>query len=150
VILVLNPQHAFFTFTLHRFVSTPSPRIKSFSFAHIWLPTRVCRLQTNAVCACVYMYFSNKLALFVAQIICEEAQPLIIIKCALQTKSLSLEFHKAPSVDILANCVFCVAVVVVCANQTTVREILLAAEELNMVGSGEYVFFNIELYRQVN
>jgi len=41
-----------------------------------------------------------------------------------------------------------VSVVVVCANQTTVREILLAAEELNMVGSGEYVFFNIELYRQ--
>ncbi|CAB3381316.1 Hypothetical predicted protein [Cloeon dipterum] len=37
-------------------------------------------------------------------------------------------------------------IVVVCANQTTVREILLAAEELNMVGSGEYVFFNIELY----
>jgi atrial natriuretic peptide receptor A len=35
--------------------------------------------------------------------------------------------------------------VVVCANRSTVREILLAAEELNMVASGEYVFFNIEL-----
>jgi atrial natriuretic peptide receptor A len=35
---------------------------------------------------------------------------------------------------------------VVCANPKTVREILLAAEELNMVDSGEYVFFNIELF----
>lgn len=43
------------------------------------------------------------------------------------------------------------AVVVVCANPKTVREILLAAEELNMVDSGEYVFFNIELFsRWVN
>lgn len=38
------------------------------------------------------------------------------------------------------------SVVVVCANRSTVREILLAAEELNMVASGEYVFFNIELF----
>ncbi|XP_021915449.1 atrial natriuretic peptide receptor 1-like isoform X2 [Zootermopsis nevadensis] len=37
-------------------------------------------------------------------------------------------------------------IVVVCANPSTVREILLAAEELNMVDSGEYVFFNIELF----
>jgi atrial natriuretic peptide receptor A len=36
--------------------------------------------------------------------------------------------------------------VVVCANPNTVRDILLAAEELNMVASGEYVFFNIELF----
>jgi atrial natriuretic peptide receptor A len=41
---------------------------------------------------------------------------------------------------------FFLAVVVVCANPNTVREILLAAEELNMVDSGEYVFFNIELF----
>lgn len=38
------------------------------------------------------------------------------------------------------------SIVVVCANPSTVREILLAAEELNMVASGEYVFFNIELF----
>ncbi|XP_034940599.1 atrial natriuretic peptide receptor 1-like isoform X1 [Chelonus insularis] len=36
-------------------------------------------------------------------------------------------------------------IVVMCANSTTVREILLAAEELGMVDSGEYVFFSIEL-----
>ncbi|XP_050448836.1 atrial natriuretic peptide receptor 1-like isoform X4 [Cataglyphis hispanica] len=36
-------------------------------------------------------------------------------------------------------------VVVMCANSTTIREILLAAEELGMVDSGEYVFFSIEL-----
>jgi Receptor family ligand binding region. len=41
---------------------------------------------------------------------------------------------------------FSVAVVVLCANPQTVREILLAAEELNMIDSGEYVFFNIELF----
>ncbi|XP_059051758.1 atrial natriuretic peptide receptor 1-like isoform X2 [Achroia grisella] len=38
------------------------------------------------------------------------------------------------------------AVVVVCANPSTVREIMLAADDLNMVSSGEYVFFNIELF----
>lgn len=38
-----------------------------------------------------------------------------------------------------------VSVVVMCANSTTIREILLAAEELGMVDSGEYVFFSIEL-----
>ncbi|XP_046998481.1 atrial natriuretic peptide receptor 1-like [Schistocerca americana] len=38
------------------------------------------------------------------------------------------------------------AVVLLCADPGTVREILLAAEELNMVGSGEYVFFNVELF----
>ncbi|XP_024939359.1 atrial natriuretic peptide receptor 1 isoform X6 [Cephus cinctus] len=36
-------------------------------------------------------------------------------------------------------------IVVMCANSTTIREILLAAEELGMVDSGEYVFFSIEL-----
>lgn len=41
---------------------------------------------------------------------------------------------------------FSVSVMVVCANPLTVREILLAAEELNMIDSGEYVFFNIELF----
>lgn len=35
-----------------------------------------------------------------------------------------------------------------CANATTIREIMLAAEELNMVDSGEYVFFNIELFQR--
>lgn len=33
-----------------------------------------------------------------------------------------------------------------CANPATIRNIMLAADELNMVGSGEYVFFNIELF----
>ncbi|XP_076296044.1 atrial natriuretic peptide receptor 1 isoform X2 [Lasioglossum baleicum] len=37
------------------------------------------------------------------------------------------------------------SVVVMCANATTIREILLAAEQLGMVDSGEYVFFSIEL-----
>ncbi|GBP18433.1 Receptor-type guanylate cyclase gcy-28 [Eumeta japonica] len=39
-----------------------------------------------------------------------------------------------------------IAVVVVCANPGTIRELMLAADELNMVSSGEYVFFNIELF----
>ncbi|XP_063896988.1 atrial natriuretic peptide receptor 1 isoform X2 [Helicoverpa armigera] len=37
-------------------------------------------------------------------------------------------------------------IVVVCANPSTVRDIMLAAYDLNMVSSGEYVFFNIELF----
>jgi hypothetical protein len=36
-------------------------------------------------------------------------------------------------------------VIVLCASPERVRNILLAAEELNMIGSGEYVFFNVEL-----
>ena len=40
---------------------------------------------------------------------------------------------------------FLLLVVVLCAAPRKVREIMLAAEELNMVSSGEYVFFNIEL-----
>lgn len=33
-----------------------------------------------------------------------------------------------------------------CANSKTIREIMIAAEELNMIDSGEYVFFNIEIF----
>jgi atrial natriuretic peptide receptor A len=33
-----------------------------------------------------------------------------------------------------------------CANPKTIREIMIAAEELNMIDSGEYVFFNIEIF----
>lgn len=33
-----------------------------------------------------------------------------------------------------------------CASPGTIREIMLAADDLNMIDSGEYVFFNIELY----
>ncbi|XP_035213061.1 receptor-type guanylate cyclase gcy-28-like, partial [Stegodyphus dumicola] len=39
-----------------------------------------------------------------------------------------------------------IAVIVMCASPDTVREILLAAEELGMIKSGEYVFFSIELF----
>ncbi|XP_068082292.1 atrial natriuretic peptide receptor 1 [Anabrus simplex] len=41
-------------------------------------------------------------------------------------------------------------IVVVCANPKTVRDILLAAYDLNMVESGEYVFFNIELFNSMS
>lgn len=37
-------------------------------------------------------------------------------------------------------------VVILCANSSTIREIMLAADELNMVDSGEYVFVNLELH----
>ncbi|XP_031626434.1 atrial natriuretic peptide receptor 1-like isoform X1 [Contarinia nasturtii] len=38
------------------------------------------------------------------------------------------------------------AIVMMCASPGTIREIMLAADDLNMIDSGEYVFFNIELY----
>ncbi|XP_076366605.1 atrial natriuretic peptide receptor 1-like isoform X2 [Tachypleus tridentatus] len=37
-------------------------------------------------------------------------------------------------------------VIVMCASPNTVRDILLAAEELNMIDNGEYVFFSTELF----
>lgn len=40
---------------------------------------------------------------------------------------------------------FPVQVIVLCAAPLKIKEIMLAAEELNMVDSGDYVFFNIEL-----
>ena len=38
------------------------------------------------------------------------------------------------------------AVVILCASPTKVREILLAAEGLGLMDRGEYVFFNVELF----
>ncbi|XP_052869354.1 atrial natriuretic peptide receptor 1 [Anopheles cruzii] len=37
-------------------------------------------------------------------------------------------------------------IVIMCASPSTIREIMLAAAELNMVNSGEYVFFNVEIF----
>lgn len=37
-------------------------------------------------------------------------------------------------------------VVMMCASPRTIREIMLAADDLNMIDTGEYVFFNIDLY----
>lgn len=33
-----------------------------------------------------------------------------------------------------------------CANPKTIREIMIAAEEIKMIESGEYVFFNVEIF----
>lgn len=44
---------------------------------------------------------------------------------------------------------FITTVIVLCAAPRKVREIMLAAEELGMVSSGEYVFFNIELLNRL-
>ncbi|XP_072161271.1 atrial natriuretic peptide receptor 1 isoform X3 [Bemisia tabaci] len=41
-------------------------------------------------------------------------------------------------------------IIVLCATPPKVREIMLAAEELNMIDSGEYVFFNIELFSKMD
>lgn len=43
---------------------------------------------------------------------------------------------------------FIVSVIIICAEKPIVRQILLAAEELNMIDNGEYVFFSVELYRR--
>ena len=41
---------------------------------------------------------------------------------------------------------FYFSVVIMCASPSKVRDILLAAEELQMMERGEYVFFNVELF----
>lgn len=33
-----------------------------------------------------------------------------------------------------------------CANPKSIREIMIAAEELDMIEKGEYVFFNVEIF----
>lgn len=37
-----------------------------------------------------------------------------------------------------------------CANPKSIREIMIAAEELKMIDNGEYVFFNIEIFGSLN
>ncbi len=39
-------------------------------------------------------------------------------------------------------------VVILCASPSKVRDILLKAEELNMMEKGEYVFFNVDLFER--
>ncbi|XP_017119064.1 atrial natriuretic peptide receptor 1 isoform X1 [Drosophila elegans] len=41
------------------------------------------------------------------------------------------------------------AIVIMCADPQSIRQIMLTAEELNMIDSGEYVFINIELFSRV-
>lgn len=33
-----------------------------------------------------------------------------------------------------------------CANPKSIRDIMIAAEELKMIDNGEYVFFNVEIF----
>ncbi|XP_055914128.1 atrial natriuretic peptide receptor 1 isoform X2 [Eupeodes corollae] len=40
-------------------------------------------------------------------------------------------------------------IVIMCADPKSIRQILLTADELNMIDSGEYVFINIELFSRV-
>lgn len=41
---------------------------------------------------------------------------------------------------------FFFAVVIMCADPQSIRQIMLTAESENMIDSGEYVFINIELF----
>ncbi|XP_059217857.1 atrial natriuretic peptide receptor 1 isoform X1 [Stomoxys calcitrans] len=41
------------------------------------------------------------------------------------------------------------SVIIMCADPQSIRKIMLTAEELNMIDSGEYVFINIELFSRV-
>ncbi|XP_055849222.1 atrial natriuretic peptide receptor 1 isoform X2 [Episyrphus balteatus] len=41
------------------------------------------------------------------------------------------------------------SIVIMCADPKSIRQILLTADELNMIDSGEYVFINIELFSRV-
>ncbi|XP_017873934.1 PREDICTED: atrial natriuretic peptide receptor 1 isoform X2 [Drosophila arizonae] len=41
------------------------------------------------------------------------------------------------------------SIVIMCADPQSIRQIMLTAEELNMIDSGEYVFINIELFSRV-
>lgn len=56
--------------------------------------------------------------------------------------------HQASTLLIwfLVSIFFSSPVVIMCASPSTIREIMLAAAELNMVDSGEYVFFNIDIF----
>ncbi|XP_022253388.1 atrial natriuretic peptide receptor 3-like, partial [Limulus polyphemus] len=58
-----------------------------------------------------------------------------------ETKPEERDFHK-----LLREISTQARIILVCGSPDTVREILLAAEDLNMVQNGDYVFFSIELF----
>ncbi|XP_062126281.1 atrial natriuretic peptide receptor 1 isoform X1 [Drosophila sulfurigaster albostrigata] len=50
---------------------------------------------------------------------------------------------------LLRNVAMRTRIVIMCADPQSIRQIMLTAEELNMIDSGEYVFINIELFSRV-
>ncbi|XP_014255995.1 atrial natriuretic peptide receptor 1 isoform X2 [Cimex lectularius] len=77
---------------------------------------------------------------------------LATVFTALGQSSMHRSFNDSATPNDFKNLLLLVSksarIVVVCADPLTVREILLVAEELNMIDSGEYVFFNIELFNR--
>ncbi|XP_076321980.1 atrial natriuretic peptide receptor 3-like [Tachypleus tridentatus] len=61
-----------------------------------------------------------------------------------ETKPEEKDFHK-----LLKEISTKARIILICGSPDTVREILLAAEEINMVQNGEYVFFSIELFTSI-
>ncbi|KAH8346975.1 hypothetical protein KR059_003637 [Drosophila kikkawai] len=56
---------------------------------------------------------------------------------------------KADITRMLKNVAMQTRIVIMCADPQSIRQIMLTAEELNMIDSGEYVFINIELFSRV-
>ncbi|KAH8381881.1 hypothetical protein KR009_000760 [Drosophila setifemur] len=56
---------------------------------------------------------------------------------------------KADITRMLKNVATQTRIVIMCADPQSIRQIMLTAEELNMIDSGEYVFINIELFSRV-
>ncbi|KAH8417160.1 hypothetical protein KR222_005193, partial [Zaprionus bogoriensis] len=56
---------------------------------------------------------------------------------------------KAYIIRLLRNVAMRTRIVIMCADPQSIRQIMLTAEELNMIDSGEYVFINIELFSRV-
>ncbi|KAH8271442.1 hypothetical protein KR018_010761, partial [Drosophila ironensis] len=56
---------------------------------------------------------------------------------------------KADITRMLKNVAMQSRIVIMCADPQSIRQIMLTAEELNMIDSGEYVFINIELFSRV-
>ncbi|EDV94937.1 GH13987 [Drosophila grimshawi] len=56
---------------------------------------------------------------------------------------------KAYTIRLLRNVAMRTRIVIMCADPQSIRQIMLTAEELNMIDSGEYVFINIELFSRV-
>lgn len=55
-------------------------------------------------------------------------------------------YHLVLTISLFFFVYFIFAVVIMCADPQSIRQIMLTAEELNMIDSGEYVFINIELF----
>ncbi|KAG8189458.1 hypothetical protein JTE90_012528 [Oedothorax gibbosus] len=64
--------------------------------------------------------------------------------------ALPIKFKYVSTRDVFSRSPFFVPVIVMCAASDAIRNVMLAADDLGMIDSGEYAFFNVEIYTRTS